>query len=286
MLRVESIEAVREAISRAKNDSAKVVLVPTMGALHPGHEALLDEARRHGDLVVASIFVNPLQFGPAEDLSRYPRPIERDAAIMAAHGVDILFTPTVAEMYGSGEGAGVRISSGPIGTVLEGAHRPGHFDGVLTVVAKLFNIVQPDVAVFGQKDIQQYTLIAVMVAGLDFPVELVRVATVREKDGLALSSRNAYLAPEDRAAAAVIPTALAAIAAAWRSGETDSTVLEAIGRDRIAAVPAAVVDYLSLLDPIGLAPVAEAGIGSIVATAVRFGTTRLLDNMILGEEPF
>lgn len=286
MLRVESIGAVRETISRARKDNAKLVLVPTMGALHAGHEALLDEARRRGDLVVASIFVNPLQFGPTEDLSRYPRPIERDAAIAEAHGVDVLFTPTVAEMYGSGEGVGVRLAAGPIGAVLEGAHRPGHFDGVLTVVAKLFNIVQPDIAVFGQKDIQQFTLIAAMVAELNFPVELVRVATVREQDGLALSSRNVYLAPQDRAAAAVIPATLAAIAAAWRGGETDPAVLEAIGRDRITAVPAARVDYLSVVDPIGLAPVAEAGIGSIVATAVRFGTTRLLDNMILGEEPF
>lgn len=286
MTRVASVTETRAAVAAVRERGSPVALVPTMGALHAGHAALMDAARRRAGFVVASIFVNPLQFGPSEDLSRYPRPIERDMAVAESHGVDLLFVPSVEEMYGAVNGSGIRVSAGPAGALLEGTHRPGHFDGVLTVVAKLFNIVRPDIAVFGQKDIQQFTLVAAMIRELDFPIELIRVPTVREEDGLALSSRNVYLTSAERADAAAIPAALRSIGAAWRSGETDPSVLEGIGRERLAGVAEGRIDYLSVLDPVSMQPVPEAVPGSVVATAVRFGTTRLLDNMILGEEPF
>src|SRR5687767_1420713 len=217
--RVSSIADARAAIAKARAERARIGFVPTMGALHRGHLSLVDRARRECDTVVMSIFVNPLQFGPTEDFQRYPRPLEEDARLASEAGVDILFTPSSDEMYQ--DGRATIVSAGARGEVWEGAVRPGHFDGVLTVVAKLFNIVQPDVAVFGQKDLQQAMLVSSMVRDLNLPLEVVIAPTVRDPDGLALSSRNRYLSSEDRATALALPRALEAIYDKYEDGERD-----------------------------------------------------------------
>ena len=269
------------AVGAARRAGRRIALVPTMGALHAGHLALVERARSGGAFVVMSVFVNPLQFGPGEDYTRYPRDAEGDAARARSAGTDLLFMPAAADMY-DGEPAVVvapRIAT----DVWEGKVRPGHFQGVLTVVAKLFNIIQPDMAVFGQKDIQQATLIAAMVRTLNFPIELVIAPTVREPDGLAMSSRNAYLSPADRRQALVLSRALGAVEASWRSGVTDARALETVGREVLADAPAVVPDYLALVEPAALAPVTQAEPGTIVITAARVGPTRLIDNIILGD---
>ena len=259
----------------------RIGFVPTMGYLHEGHLALVDEARRRADAVILSIFVNPLQFGPAEDLARYPRDLPRDRALASARGVDALFVPTVAAMYPPG--SEVRLSPGPIAERWEGAARPGHFTGVLTVVAKLFHLVEPDLACFGQKDVQQLTLVRRMVRDLDWPVEIVAVPTVREPDGLALSSRNAYLGVEDRRRAVVLSRALHAAHQAWRGGETRAAALEAKMRQELGTEPTVAVEYISIGDPETLAPVDPADERTVVAVAARIGGTRLIDNIKLGE---
>ena len=252
-----------------------------MGFLHEGHLRLVDVARRHADAVVMSIFVNPLQFGPQEDLARYPRDTAGDVAKSEERGVDVLFMPQVEEIY-PGERA-VEVRPVALGDRWEGAARPGHFAGVLTVVAKLFNIVRPDVAIFGQKDIQQATLVRAMVRDLDFPLSIIVAPTVREPDGLAMSSRNSYLAPEERRRALVLSRALRATSAAFDAGERDAPKLEAVGRQHLADEPSVQVEYFTLVDPVRLEPVAVAERGTIVATAARVGATRLIDNVILGE---
>jgi pantoate--beta-alanine ligase len=252
-----------------------------MGALHDGHLQLVDQARARADVVVLSLFVNPLQFAPTEDLARYPRNFARDCALAESRGVTLLFAPTVAEMYAAGDD--VRVTAGPVGNRWEGASRPGHFDGVLTVVAKLFNIVNPDVACFGQKDIQQVTLVGRMIRQLDFPIELIIVPTVREPDGLALSSRNVYLSADDRHDALALSRGLLAALAAWRAGERDASALAAVVGREIAGVPGVVADYIAVVDPLHLAPVVHADAGTIVALAARVGATRLIDNVILEE---
>jgi pantoate--beta-alanine ligase len=268
--------------SRAQHAAGRRIgFVPTMGYLHEGHLALVDEARRRADAVILSIFVNPLQFGPAEDLARYPRDLPRDRALASARGVDALFVPDVTEMYPPG--SGVRLSPGPIAERWEGAARPAHFTGVLTVVAKLFNLVEPDLACFGQKDVQQLTLVRRMVRDLDWPVEVVAVPTVREPDGLALSSRNAYLGLEDRRRAVVLSRALQAAHQAWREGETRAAALEAKMRAELGAEPTVAVEYISIAEPEGLAPVHTADERVVVAIAARIGGTRLIDNIKLGE---
>jgi pantoate--beta-alanine ligase len=259
----------------------RVALVPTMGFLHEGHLRLVDEARRRADAVVLSIFVNPLQFGPGEDLARYPRDLGRDRGLAQARGVDALFVPDEATMYPPG--SEIRVLPGPTGERWEGAARPGHFAGVLTVVAKLFHLVEPDVACFGRKDIQQATLIRAMVRDLDWPLEIVVVPTVREPDGLALSSRNAYLSPADRRRAVVLSTALRAAHEAFRRGETAAAAIERAARDALAAEPEAVVEYVAVAEPRTLAPVAAVDAATVVALAARIGGTRLIDNIILGE---
>lgn len=260
----------------------RVGLVPTMGALHEGHLALVDAARSRSDVVVLSIFVNPLQFGPGEDFERYPRALERDRVLATARGVDALFVPTVDMMYP--QGSETRVVPGPTAARWEGAVRPGHFEGVLTVVAKLFHLVEPEVAVFGQKDIQQATLIRHMVVDLDFPVELVILPTVRESDGVALSSRNAYLDPGQRQQAQALSRSLQAADAAWRDGIADATRLEQVMREQFHIFPAVTVDYIAIVDPENLAPVEQVSRGTIIAVAGRVGSTRLLDNHILGLE--
>ncbi len=249
-----------------------VVLVPTMGALHDGHRSLVRAARRHGGSVVVSVFVNPTQFGPGEDFDRYPRTWGTDLAALAEEGADVVFHPPVEEVYPPGS-VGVTVRPGPLGDVLEGAVRPGHFAGVLTVVAKLFGLVRPDVAVFGEKDYQQLTLIRAMARELALGVEVVGAPTVREDDGMALSSRNRYLSAEQRTAAAALSAALRAGAAAGPQGA--DAVLSA-ARAVLGATPALVPDYLELTDP-DLGPAPAAGPARLLVAA-RAGRTRLIDN--------
>ena len=249
-----------------------VALVPTMGALHEGHRALVRAARRRAASVVVSVFVNPTQFGPGEDYDRYPRTWDTDLAALAEEGADLAFHPDVADVYPAGS-LGVTVDPGPLGSVLEGAVRPGHFAGVLTVVAKLFGLVRPDVAVFGEKDYQQLTLIRAMARELALGVEVVGVPTVREDDGLALSSRNRYLSPELRSAAVAISAALGAGAAA---GPRGADAVLAAARAVLAGTPELVPDYLELTDP-DLGPAPTAGPARLLIAA-RAGSTRLIDN--------
>ena len=254
-------------------------LVPTMGALHEGHLRLIDAARTNADFIVVSVFVNPLQFGPDEDLARYPRDVDGDTAKARSRGADVVFIPEVAEIYPAG-GRQTRVIPVGLDERWEGAARPGHFEGVLTVVAKLFNIVLPDVAVFGQKDAQQVAVVRAMVRDLDFPLEILVVPTVREADGLALSSRNVYLSAEDRRRALGLSRTLLAIQAGLTSGERDARSLERLGLT-ILAKDFIEPDYLSIVDPDTLAPVSTAAPGCLVLIAARVGPTRLIDNALL-----
>ena len=281
MLNITDLQTLRTYIRDQKAAGRAIGFVPTMGALHDGHLKLVDEARKRAGRVVMSVFVNPLQFGQNEDLAKYPRDLARDATLADRRGVDLLFAPTVETMYPAG--AETRVSPGPTASYWEGAVRPGHFTGVLTVVTKLFHLVQPDVAVFGQKDIQQFTLLRKMVRDLDFPVELVMVPTVREPDGLALSSRNAYLSPEERQDAVLISAGLRAAHQAWQTGTRDVDALEALLKAALARSERIRVDYIATVEPERLTPAGTAGAGTILCVAARVGTTRLLDNMIYGQ---
>ncbi len=280
MHHTESIEAIRHHVTSARAAGRRVVFVPTMGALHAGHLRLLDVAATHGDEIVLSIFVNPLQFAPHEDLTRYPRPLEHDLVLAAARGATLCFLPTTATMYPMGMRTTVR--PGPIADRWEGASRPGHFEGVLTVVAKLLHIVTPDVAVFGRKDIQQATLIRQMVEDLDMPVTIIVEPTVRESNGLALSSRNAFLSPPERADALAISAGLRAARAAWQGGERSAARLRDAIEEVLRRVPTVTPDYIAIIEPTGMTPVDLAPRGTIIAIAARVGATRLIDNTILG----
>ncbi|GGB75338.1 pantoate--beta-alanine ligase [Knoellia flava TL1] len=261
--------------ARAALPGSDVAVVMTMGALHEGHAELIREARRAAEHVILTIFLNPLQFGPKEDLSRYPRTFDDDMRIATAEGVDIVFAPTPDVVYPDGD-PGVRISAGPLGDVLEGKSRPGHFDGVVTVVGKLLHLTGARRAFFGQKDAQQLLLIRRMVRDLDFPVEVVSVPTVREEDGLALSSRNTYLTPSDREVALCLSRALAA--GADQAAYGPSAVRRA-AREVLVEEPLALVDYLVLVHPSTLQDVPEWYRGeALLAVAARVGTTRLIDN--------
>ena len=278
-----TVAEVRSAVREARARGGRVAFVPTMGFLHEGHLRLVDEAKRRGELVVMSIFVNPLQFGPKEDFGRYPRDPEGDAAKAESRGVGLLFAPGVAEMYPRHpEPLDVAVVPRALDARWEGEVRPGHFAGVLTVVAKLLNIVQPDVAIFGQKDIQQATLVRAMVRDLDMPVEIVVAPTVREDDGLAMSSRNSYLSEQDRRRATALSRALRTIERAYENGEDRPERLLAEGRAILDSVPTIAVDYLALVDPATLEPARAAGEGTIAVVAARVGATRLIDNLILG----
>ena len=250
-----------------------------MGFLHEGHLRLVDRARELTDRVVMSSFVNPLQFGPHEDLARYPRDLDRDRALAKARGVDCLFVPAVADMYPTEPVA--RVIPGPAADTLEGAARPGHFAGVLTVVAKLFHLVEPDAAVFGRKDFQQAMLVKRMVQDLDFPITLDIAPTVRELDGLALSSRNSYLTPDQRRHAVALSRALRAIEQAWRAGEAEPAALQRVGLEAMRA-PHVISEYCALVDE-DLQPVTRVTPRTVAAVAARVGKTRLLDNVVLGE---
>jgi pantoate--beta-alanine ligase len=259
----------------------RVGLVPTMGYLHEGHLALADEARRRAEAVIMSIFVNPLQFGPGEDLARYPRDLPRDRSLAAGRGVDALFVPEVETMYPPG--SEIRVVPGATAERWEGAARPGHFAGVLTVVAKLFHLVGPDLACFGRKDIQQLTLIKRMVRDLDWPIEIVEVPTVREPDGLALSSRNSYLQEGDRKAAVLLSRSLVAAHHAFCEGERHATALEQRMQQELRRSAQVGVEYIAIVEPSGLTPVALVDGRTIVAIAARVGGTRLIDNITLAQ---
>jgi len=280
MQEIASIARLRAWRAAQRAAARRVALVPTMGHLHEGHLALVDEARRRADAVVLSIFVNPLQFGPAEDLERYPRDLPRDRSLSETRGVAALFVPSVDEMYPPG--MEIRVAAGETAERWEGAARPGHFTGVLTVVAKLFHLVEPDVACFGQKDIQQLTLVRRMLQDLDWPVALAAVSTVRDADGLALSSRNVYLSRAERADALSLSRGLRSAEAAWRGGERSAAALEAVVGASLGAAPGVRAEYIAVVEPERLRPVESAAAGTIIAIAARVGRTRLIDNVILG----
>ncbi|WP_199422742.1 pantoate--beta-alanine ligase [Actinotalea solisilvae] len=267
-----------DALGPARAGRTRAVVM-TMGALHEGHLSLVRAARERADEVVVTIFVNPLQFGPAEDLDRYPRDLEGDLALLAGAGADLVFAPDVAQVYPDGDPV-VRVSAGALGERLEGAHRPGHFDGVLTVVLKLLHLVRPDVALFGRKDAQQLMAVRRMVADLDVPVEVVGVETVRDDDGVALSSRNAYLDAEQRASARALNRALRAAQAAAGAGAPADEVRRAAA-DVLASEPGVVVDYVALVDDTATDVAADATGPAVLAVAARVGTTRLIDNVTL-----
>jgi pantoate--beta-alanine ligase len=266
-------ETVPDLRKRRADLPGPVALVPTMGALHEGHRSLVRAARERAASVVVSVFVNPTQFGPGEDFDRYPRTWDDDLAALAEEGADLVFHPSVDDVYPPGA-AGVTVDPGPVGAVLEGAVRPGHFAGVLTVVAKLFGLVRPDLAVFGEKDYQQLTLIRAMARELALDVDVVGAPTVREADGLALSSRNRYLEPAQRAAAVSLSRSLLAGAAAGAAG-ADAVLTAA--REVLAAEPSLVLDYLVLTGP-DLGPAPSEGVARLLVAA-RAGATRLLDNV-------
>lgn len=278
---ITTVTGLRDALGAASagHDSRyRVALVPTMGALHEGHLSLVRRARELAEIVVVSIFVNPLQFGETADLDRYPRTFEGDVAALASEGVDVVFAPSENEMYLNGA-AETRVSGGHVATLLEGTSRPGHFDGMLTVVAKLLNIVQPGVAVFGQKDAQQVFLVRRMVAELDFPVEIAVAPTVREVDGLALSSRNRFLDAEHRAAALALVEALRAAQAAAKRG---LTVALAEGTAAFGDHKAAALDYLVAVHPDTFLPVDGAFRGkAVLLIAAQLGHIRLIDNGLI-----
>ncbi len=265
---------------RLRTAGRRIGFVPTMGCLHEGHLRLVDHAHRAADDVVLSVFVNPIQFGPTEDLASYPRDFERDRIAAERKGVACLFAPETASMYPTDPI--VRVTPGTLAVHLCGPHRPGHFEGVLTVVAKLFNMVEPDVAVFGRKDVQQALIIRSMVEDLSFPVEVVVVPTVREPDGVAMSSRNAYLSRGERAAASRLSRGLEAAHRAFRSGTKESDRLTAEVRE-VAADPLIDIEYIEVVDPTTLAPIEVATDEAILAIAARLGKARLIDNIILAD---
>ena len=280
MERVATIAEMRDAVRRAQSTGQRVGFVPTMGFLHEGHLRLVDEARRHAGCVVMSLFVNPTQFGPTEDFSRYPRDVAGDAAKAEQRGVDFLFVPDVSEMYPTRPT--VHVTADDLPTRWEGAVRPGHFSAVLTVVAKLFNIVGPELAVFGRKDYQQAALIRRMVRELDIPVDIVVAPTVREADGLAMSSRNSYLDAAQRTNALALVESLRAAARAYATGERSGTALASIGRGRLEADGGVRADYFAIVSATDMREVDTASDDSVAIVAARVGQTRLIDNMILG----
>jgi len=269
------------ALDQLRGAGRTMGLVPTMGYLHGGHLSLVDLAGEEADAVAVSIFVNPLQFGPGEDLESYPRDRARDLALLRERGVAVAFTPSVEEMYPDGEPR-VTVSPGAMARRLCGAHRPGHFRGVLTVVARLFGLVRPELAVFGRKDFQQGVLIRRMVRDLEMGVEVHLGPIVREDDGLALSSRNAYLGPEERAAAPALYQALEGARVAFARGERRASMLLDEIRAQVASVPALALQYAEAVDPHCLEPVETLEEGSVIALAAFCGTTRLIDNVEMG----
>jgi pantoate--beta-alanine ligase len=269
-----------QAICREIRRSGKSLgFVPTMGALHEGHLSLVRAARAHNQVVAASIFVNPLQFGPNEDFSKYPRAMERDQNLLEAEKVDLLFAPSTDEMYAKGAVTSVYVEG--LSEKLDGKSRPGHFKGVTTVVAKLFEIVRPDRAYFGQKDAAQVAVLRKMVQDLNIDLELVVCPIIRERDGLAMSSRNAYLSPEQRKQALVLNRSLMRVQAMADRGENSAAALREEGKQVVAEEPGAELDYFEIVDANTLEPVEDISKGALVAVAAHVGTTRLIDNLVL-----
>ena len=279
---ITSIDEIQQTISRHRLENKRIAFVPTMGFLHEGHASLLREGRRQGDILVLSIFVNPIQFGKNEDLDRYPRDLARDSRIAEECGVDIIFTPDAAEMYPAGFQTSISVQE--LSQPLCGASRPGHFDGVATVVAKLFNIVRPDLALFGRKDYQQLALIRQMTSDLSMPVTVQGMPIVRERDGLAMSSRNAYLSTVERQSALCLHRAISAVRAAYASGEQSIDRLREEALAIIHNEQAVQIDYLEFRDGTTLQPATIAVDGTLLALAVNLGKTRLIDNTLLGKE--
>ena len=279
---IDSIIHMQALAIAPEREGRRIAFVPTMGYLHEGHASLLREGRKRGDVLVLSIFVNPIQFGKNEDLDRYPRNMERDCQIADACGVDIVFIPNAAEMYPAGFQAGVTVRD--ISQPLCGASRPGHFDGVATVVAKLFNIVRPDVALFGCKDYQQLAVIRRMTADLNMPVEIVGMSIVREVDGLAMSSRNAYLSPFERQSALCLFRAVKRARELYAAGERSAVALTMETRAVIEQEAAAAIEYVEFRDGASLCELEAVDGSTVLALAVKMGQTRLIDNTVLGEE--
>ena len=274
--------AMQEQAIAWRHSGDDIGLVPTMGALHAGHDSLVNRAHRENQRVVVSIFVNPKQFGPHDDFEKYPRPFEQDRARLQALDVDAIFHPPIDQIYPAA--FKTRVDPGPLGEVLEGKSRRGHFGGVLTVVLKLLNLTQPKRAYFGQKDFQQVVLVRQLVRDLALPVRIVVMPTVREPDGLAMSSRNAYLDPAQRRLAPVVRQALTEAAQAFTLGETDPAELERLTTDRLAGAPGVEIDYVAVVDETTLSRPQRASPGSVLAVAVKLGSTRLIDNVVLGAE--
>lgn len=276
---VETIDEMRHVVADARAKGQSIALVPTMGALHEGHLTLVDEAKRVADVVVMSIFVNPLQFGPTEDFARYPRTLDADAKLGAERGVAFLFTPRQADMYPE-HAPVILIHPGSVGKEWEGAVRPHHFEGVLTVVAKLFHIVMPDVAVFGQKDLQQVAAVKAMVRDLNFPVGILVAPTVRDPDGMAMSSRNRYLSPKERELGLILSRALFAMRDAFTRGERRASALEATGWRMLERVVGLTPRYLAVVNADTFQRVNTVRHGDAAVGAVRVGETKLIDNII------
>jgi pantoate--beta-alanine ligase len=275
---VTTIAAVREHVQRWRREGLRIAFVPTMGNLHAGHVSLIEAARRHGERFIASIFVNPMQFGPNEDFAHYPRTPRDDERMLTAAGCSLMFMPDVAEIYPNGPERATRIEVPGLSRILDGEFRPGHFEGVSTVVAKLFHIVEPDVAVFGEKDFQQLTVIRHMVADLCMPVKIVGAPTVRHADGLAMSSRNQYLTPTERARAPEIYKALQAAAARVRTGDVDFASIERIGFQALESAGFQ-PDYFSVRQAHDLGPATATARELVILTAARIGKARLIDNV-------
>ena len=278
---IKQIEQLKQVVRDAKRQGKTVGLVPTMGYLHEGHLTLMRRARKEQGLVIATLFVNPLQFGPQEDYADYPRDLARDCELAESTGIDVLFAPAVDEMYPAGNGKTLTfVDVEKITASLCGASRPGHFRGVATVVTKLFNIAEADVAYFGQKDAQQVAVIRRMAEDLNMNVKIVAVPIVRESDGLAMSSRNKYLDSAQRQAALVLSRSLERAATLLAAGERDSSLIVATVRDLISQEPLAEIDYVSLVDPLTMEALDRVETRALLALAVKFGKTRLIDNML------
>jgi pantoate--beta-alanine ligase len=276
-----SIPEGRAACRAARARGQRLGLVPTMGALHEGHLSLVRAAQAQCDAVAVSIFVNPTQFGPKEDLAKYPRPFDRDCQLLEREGVEILFAPLVEEIYPNSNGQVTWVLVEGLSERLDGRSRPGHFRGVTTIVSKLFHILEPEAAFFGQKDAAQLAVIRRMVRDLNFPVEIVACPIVREPDGLAMSSRNAYLSREERSRALVLQRSLQQARQEFQEGETSAAQLIAAAMEVFARVPQVALDYFEIVDPETLDPVEQVSQETLVAVAAYVGSTRLIDNVVL-----
>ena len=281
---VTTIAAVHDRVRRWRSAGRRIAFVPTMGNLHPGHVSLIEAARKYGDRFVSSIFVNPMQFGPNEDFAHYPRTPEQDERMLADAGCSLMFMPDVSEMYPNGSERATRVEVPGLSRILDGEFRPGHFEGVTTIVAKLFHIVEPDVAVFGEKDFQQLTIIRRMVADLCMPVEVVAAATVRDSDGLAMSSRNQYLTPAERQVAPRIYQTLTAAASRLRAGETDFAGIERFGSQTLEGAGMR-PDYFAVRQAKDLSTPLPDTRHLVVLTAARLGKARLIDNIQVAQQP-